>query len=136
MEDGGCVVMARARAYDGSSNGIHMKYKLKKIKDEILRIVEMVSYTKSLGVMDVEFASEDSARSNSNQRDVRKAINAGARQVEITINGIGERAGNAPLEEVVMALKCRGKDLLGGLYTGINTKNVVMANNMVLNFGE
>src|SRR5574337_783089 len=34
------------------------------------------------------------------------AIGAGARQVECTINGIGERAGNAALEEVVMALRC------------------------------
>ena len=37
------------------------------------------------------------------------AISAGARQVEVTINGLGERAGNAPLEEVVMALKTRGQ---------------------------
>jgi len=36
------------------------------------------------------------------------AIAAGARQVEVTINGLGERAGNAPLEEVVMALRTRG----------------------------
>ena len=35
------------------------------------------------------------------------AIEAGARQVEVTINGLGERAGNAPLEEVVMALATR-----------------------------
>lgn len=39
------------------------------------------------------------------------AIRAGARQVEVTINGLGERAGNAPLEEVVMILKTRGKSL-------------------------
>ena len=36
------------------------------------------------------------------------AIEAGARQVEVTINGIGERAGNTPLEEVAMALRVRG----------------------------
>ena len=35
------------------------------------------------------------------------AINAGARQVECTINGLGERAGNASLEEIVMALRVR-----------------------------
>ncbi|KAF6142868.1 hypothetical protein GIB67_033479, partial [Kingdonia uniflora] len=57
--------------------------------------------------------------------------NAGARQLEVTVNGIGERAGNASLEEVVMAIKCRGKELLGGLYTGINTKHIVMASKMV-----
>ncbi|XP_028103719.1 2-isopropylmalate synthase A-like [Camellia sinensis] len=56
---------------------------------------------------------------------------AGARQVEVTINGIGERAGNASLEEVVMALKCRGEQVLGGLYTGINTKQIVMSSKMV-----
>ncbi|KAM0065200.1 putative 2-isopropylmalate synthase [Helianthus debilis subsp. tardiflorus] len=54
----------------------------------------------------------------------------GARQLEVTINGIGERAGNASLEEVVMALKCKG-ELLGGLYTGIDTRHIVMASKMV-----
>ncbi|KAK6122888.1 hypothetical protein DH2020_043354 [Rehmannia glutinosa] len=56
---------------------------------------------------------------------------AGARQLEVTINGIGERAGNASLEEVVMALKCRGDQLLDGLYTGINTQHIIMASKMV-----
>ncbi|KAF8041337.1 hypothetical protein BT93_A0062 [Corymbia citriodora subsp. variegata] len=56
---------------------------------------------------------------------------AGARQVEVTINGIGERAGNASLEEVVMALKCKGESILGGLYTGINTRHIVMTSKMV-----
>ncbi|PIN20558.1 Alpha-isopropylmalate synthase/homocitrate synthase [Handroanthus impetiginosus] len=56
---------------------------------------------------------------------------AGARQLEVTINGIGERAGNASLEEVVMALKCRGEQQLDGLYTGINTQHIIMASKMV-----
>jgi 2-isopropylmalate synthase len=47
------------------------------------------------------------------------AIGAGVRQVEVTINGIGERAGNASLEEVVMATRVRG-DLLG-VETGVVT---------------
>jgi len=47
------------------------------------------------------------------------ACAAGARQVECTINGIGERAGNASLEEVVMALKTR--ESFYGLTTGIQT---------------
>ncbi|PWA92930.1 2-isopropylmalate synthase B [Artemisia annua] len=55
---------------------------------------------------------------------------SGARQLECTINGIGERAGNASLEEVVMTIKCKG-ELLGGLYTGINTRHIVMASKMV-----
>eukprot|EP00268_Persea_americana_P029142 TRINITY_DN28203_c0_g1_i1.p1 TRINITY_DN28203_c0_g1~~TRINITY_DN28203_c0_g1_i1.p1 ORF type:complete len:613 (+),score=103.63 TRINITY_DN28203_c0_g1_i1:101-1939(+) len=59
---------------------------------------------------------------------------AGARQLEVTINGIGERAGNASLEEVVMAIKCRGKELMGGLYTGINTRYIVMASRMVAEY--
>uniref|UniRef100_A0A1J3J2P2 2-isopropylmalate synthase n=2 Tax=Noccaea caerulescens TaxID=107243 RepID=A0A1J3J2P2_NOCCA len=56
---------------------------------------------------------------------------SGARQVEVTINGIGERAGNASLEEVVMAIKCRGDHLLGGLFTGIDTRHIVMTSKMV-----
>ncbi|KAL6220006.1 hypothetical protein ACLB2K_007764 [Fragaria x ananassa] len=55
----------------------------------------------------------------------------GARQVEVTINGIGERAGNASLEEVVMTLNCRGEEVLGGLYTGINPKHIYMTSKMV-----
>jgi 2-isopropylmalate synthase len=48
------------------------------------------------------------------------ALQEGARQVECTINGIGERAGNTALEEVVMALRTR-QDFYG-LTTGVNTK--------------
>lgn len=56
---------------------------------------------------------------------------AGARQVEVTINGIGERAGNASLEEVVMALQCRGEHVLGGLHTGINSRHIFLTSKMV-----
>jgi len=49
-------------------------------------------------------------------------LEAGARQVECTVNGIGERAGNAGLEEIVMALHVR-KDLTG-LSTGIDTSQI------------
>ncbi|KAJ9558869.1 hypothetical protein OSB04_013483 [Centaurea solstitialis] len=59
-----------------------------------------------------------------------QGVSAGARQVEVTINGIGERAGNASLEEVVMAIKCKG-ELLGGLYSGINTRHIVTSSKMV-----
>src|SRR5256885_2262267 len=47
-------------------------------------------------------------------------IEAGARQVECTINGIGERAGNAPLEEIVMAMRVRADRMQ--YQTGIDTK--------------
>ncbi|MEO5829027.1 MAG: 2-isopropylmalate synthase, partial [Rhodanobacter sp.] len=50
------------------------------------------------------------------------AVSAGARQVECTINGIGERAGNAALEEVVMALKVRAAHF--GVDTRIDTRQL------------
>src|SRR5437868_6530457 len=53
----------------------------------------------------------------------------GARQVECTINGLGERAGNCSLEEVVMAVKTR-KDYFG-LELAIDTKHIVAASRMV-----
>lgn len=49
-------------------------------------------------------------------------VNNGALQVECTINGIGERAGNASLEEIVMALKTRQQTL--EYYTGIDTREI------------
>jgi 2-isopropylmalate synthase len=51
------------------------------------------------------------------------SIQNGARQVECTINGIGERAGNAALEEIVMGLKTRN-DFYKGIGTNINTKEI------------
>jgi 2-isopropylmalate synthase len=53
----------------------------------------------------------------------------GARQIECTINGLGERAGNTSLEEVVMALRTR-KDFFG-LETRINTREIVPASRLV-----
>ncbi len=60
------------------------------------------------------------------------AVRAGARQVECTINGIGERAGNASLEEVVMALRTR-KDFFG-FETGINTEQIYPTSRMLTRF--
>lgn len=51
------------------------------------------------------------------------AVANGARQVEVAVNGIGERAGNCALEEVVMALKTRAD--LYGLHTGVDTTKLV-----------
>ena len=59
---------------------------------------------------------------------------AGARQVECTINGIGERAGNASLEEVVMAIALRGEDQLGGLWTGIRPVHISPSSKMVMEY--
>lgn len=151
-----------------ASSDIHMEYKLKKNRDEVLAITtEMVSLASSL-CKDVEFSAEDALRSDpvflyelysraiaagattinvpdtvgyttpaefyqlikglrENVRGIDSvtisvhghddlgmavanflsAVEGGARQLECTINGIGERAGNAALEELVMALHVR-----------------------------
>ena len=57
------------------------------------------------------------------------AVQAGARQVELAINGIGERAGNCALEEVVMALKVRGDRL--PFYTEVRTEHITRASRYV-----
>lgn len=57
------------------------------------------------------------------------AIEAGARQAECTINGIGERAGNAAMEEIVMALKVRGDKY--PLDTNINTQEIFRASRLL-----
>ena len=151
-----------------ATSDIHLEYKLRKTRAEVLAIVpEMVAYAKSK-VADVEFSPEDAGRSdpeflyqvleaaiaagastvnipdtvgyltpsefgalikgikdnvpNINQAIISvhghndlglavanflEAAKNGARQMECTINGIGERAGNAALEELVMALHVR-----------------------------
>ncbi|KAL3752564.1 hypothetical protein ACJRO7_000036 [Eucalyptus globulus] len=176
-----------------ATSEIHMHYKLKKSKQEVIDIARrMVAFAWSLGCDDVEFSPEDAGRSErdflyeilgevikagattlnipdtvgitmpeefgkliadikANTPGIENVIIsthchndlglstantiagacAGARQVEVTINGIGERAGNASLEEVVMALKCKGGSILGGLYTGINTRHIIMTSKMV-----
>src|ERR687889_257544 len=58
-------------------------------------------------------------------------VRAGARQIECTVNGIGERAGNAALEEVVMAIKTRN-DVLP-FHTGIETAMLTRASKVVAN---
>jgi 2-isopropylmalate synthase len=56
-------------------------------------------------------------------------LTAGARQVECAINGIGERAGNAALEEIVMLLETRKADI--GLHTGAVTREIARTSRMV-----
>ncbi len=58
------------------------------------------------------------------------AVKAGARQVEGTFNGIGERAGNCALEEVVMAIKTRG-EYFAGLHTGIVTREILKTSRII-----
>lgn len=161
------AVYSRIHTFLATSD-IHLEYKLKKTRAEVLEIVpEMVAYAKSF-VDDVEFSPEDAGRSdpeflyqvleraiaagattvnipdtvgyttpsefgalirgikenvpNIDQAIISvhghndlglavanflEAVKNGARQLECTINGIGERAGNAALEELVMALHVR-----------------------------
>ncbi len=58
------------------------------------------------------------------------AVQAGARQVEVTINGLGERAGNASLEEVVMALRTRPTQF-PDLGSGVQTEHLTAASRLV-----
>ncbi len=58
------------------------------------------------------------------------AIRHGARQVECTVNGIGERAGNAALEEIVMAIKTRA-DFFAGFDCGLNASEIVKSSRLV-----
>jgi len=177
-----------------ATSDIHIKEKLRKSKEDIIKIVkEMVSYAKSL-CSDIEFSPEDAARTDLDYMcDVIKAaINAGARtinipdtvgyaepeefglrikyafkkleglikeknviisihchndlglavansleaikngatQIECTINGIGERAGNCSLEEVVMNLKTR-KDFFKDIEISVNTKEIFPTSKLV-----
>jgi len=173
-----------------ATSKIHMKYKLKKAEEEILKLaVDSVKHAKEF-VDDVEFSPEDASRTDldflatvfdavvdagattvnipdtvgyaipdefgnvikhlrENTRNGRKAVISvhchndlglavanslaavanGARQVECTINGIGERAGNCSLEEVVMAIRTR-KDVLN-FRTGIKTREIIKASRLV-----
>ncbi len=64
------------------------------------------------------------------------AVAAGARQVECTINGIGERAGNASLEEIVMAMNVRADKM--PFFTGVNTTELYPASQLlssIISFG-
>ncbi|MCB1169711.1 MAG: 2-isopropylmalate synthase, partial [Leptospiraceae bacterium] len=57
------------------------------------------------------------------------AVQNGARQIECTINGIGERAGNTAMEEVVMALRTRGEHY--NLHTSIRTEEIMRSSRLV-----
>ena len=173
-----------------ATSEIHMKYKLKKAEEEIVRLAVAGVKQARKYTDNVEFSPEDAARTRSdflyrvleavikegaktvnipdtvgisipaefgkvikgirdNVPNINKAVISvhchndlglatsnslaavlnGARQVEVTINGIGERAGNASLEEVVMALKTR-PDLFG-VTTGVHTKEIYKASRLV-----
>jgi len=174
-----------------ATSKIHMKYKLKKAEDEILRLaVQAVKYARRQA-KDIEFSPEDASRSErqflyriieavieagattvnipdtvgyaepeefggliagikENVSNIDKAIISvhchndlglgvanslsavknGARQVECTINGIGERAGNASLEEIVMSINTR-KDLFTDVKTNIDKSKIYKTSRLV-----
>src|ERR671927_257636 len=134
-----------------ATSDIHIQHKLRMTRGQVLdAVAEMVSYARSL-CDDVEFSPEDATRSDLQflYHVLRQAIlsgattlnipdtvgytlagvHAGARQVECTINGIGERAGNASLEEVVMAIHTRRP--LFNVNTGINTREITRTSRLV-----
>ncbi|MBE9029409.1 2-isopropylmalate synthase [filamentous cyanobacterium LEGE 11480] len=186
-----------------ATSDIHLEYKLRKSRQEVLKIApEMVAYAKSF-TDDIEFSPEDAGRSDpeflyeileavidagattinipdtvgyttpsefgglikgisENVRNIDRAIISvhghndlglavanfleavqnGARQLECTINGIGERAGNAALEELVMAMHVRRKfynPFLGrpaeseAPLTHINTQEIYKTSRLVSN---
>lgn len=174
-----------------ATSKIHMKYKLKKAEDEILRLaVSAVRYARSR-CADIEFSPEDASRTDKKflYKVVESVIDAGAgtvnipdtvgyttpfefgeliggiranvpniescvisvhchndlglavsnslsavlngaRQVECTINGLGERAGNASLEEIVMAIRTRN-DIFKGIHTGVRTRELYKTSRLV-----
>ncbi len=174
-----------------ATSDIHIKYKLKSTRDEVLeRSVAMVKYAKNY-LSDVQYSAEDATRTDiaflyrileevikagattvnipdtvgyttpdefyniitgirQNVPNIDKAVitvhchndlgmavanslaavKAGATQVECTINGIGERAGNAAMEEIVMALNTRA-DQFNGVYTNIEATQLYPASRMV-----
>ncbi len=110
-----------------ATSPIHMEHKLKmKPKQVVEAAVKAVKIAKEY-TDDVEFSAEDAVRSEHDflVEIFTAVIEAGA----TTINGLGERAGNASLEEIVMALKVR-HDLFG-LETGIDTAQIVPTSKLV-----
>jgi 2-isopropylmalate synthase len=85
----------------------------------------------------VEFVGKRAVISVHNHNDLGlavanslEAVRQGARQVECTINGLGERAGNAALEEIVMALKVRS-DIFSDVTTNINTRELYPTSRLI-----
>jgi len=100
-----------------------------KLPFEIGEMVRIMSeYTKNRAIISVH-NHNDLGLGVANSLE---AVVNGARQVECTINGLGERAGNAALEEIVMALKVRG-DIFANYETNINTKEIYPASRLIAN---
>ena len=100
-----------------------------KLPSEIGAMVkEMSEYTKGRAIISVH-NHNDLGLGVANSLE---AILNGARQIECTINGLGERAGNAALEEIVMAIRTR-QDIFKSIDTNINTKEIYPASRLIAN---
>jgi 2-isopropylmalate synthase len=91
-------------------------------------VKEMSEYTKGRAIISVH-NHNDLGLGVANSLE---AVINGARQIECTINGLGERAGNAALEEIVMALKTRS-DIFADYQTNINTKEIYPSSRLIAN---
>ncbi len=98
------------------------------IPDEFAGIVRMVR-ERVLGIENVTISVHCHNDLGLAVANTIAAINAGARQVECTINGIGERAGNASLEEIAMVLNVRQAQL--PYQTGINTQKIYLTSSLL-----
>ncbi|MGY6411939.1 MAG: 2-isopropylmalate synthase [Alkalilacustris sp.] len=95
---------------------------------ESAEIIEML-LDQVPGARDIVFATHCHNDLGMATANALAAVEAGARQIECTINGLGERAGNTALEEVVMALKVR-HDIMP-FSTGIDTRRIMQASRLV-----
>ena len=93
-------------------------YTARRVADLIRRLIEEVP-----GADEIVFATHCHNDLGMATANALAAVAGGARQIECTINGLGERAGNTALEEVVMALKVRG-DIMP-YYTACDSRKIM-----------
>ena len=119
-----------------ATSPIHLKFKLKKSQQQVLDEAVAAVELARTHVDDVEFSAEDGARTEPEFLEKISKAEAGARQIECTINGIGERAGNCSLEEIVMILKTRADSY--PYHTGVHTEHLYSASELltsIITFG-
>src|SRR6266850_98674 len=107
-----------------ATSDIHLKHKLMMSRKDVLDAAVWAVSRARKHLDYVEFSAEDASRSDPEYliEVFAAVIEAGARKIECTVNGIGERAGNTSMEEVVMAIKTRRERI--GLDTGIVTEQI------------
>jgi 2-isopropylmalate synthase len=98
------------------------------VPDEFYELIKMLS-ERVPGAVPVVFSTHCHNDLGLAVANSLAGLRAGARQIECTINGLGERAGNAALEEVVMAIKTRG-DVMP-YWTGVDTSMIMRASKLV-----